>query len=102
MDSMKQQHKHREEVRNMDVIQKATVDMLTNTSVSILTQKFVKVDGKETQLGKNHRKAYVNTEAGRQALMSEQEEATVQAVFAIWGDAPTVSISNEEQETESE
>lgn len=86
----------------MDVIQKATVDMLTNTSVSILTQKFVKVDGKETQLGKNHRKAYVNTEAGRQDLMSEQEEATVQAVFAIWGDAPTVSISNEEQETESE
>lgn len=84
----------------MDVIQKATVDMLTNTSVSILTQKFVKIDGKETQLGKNHRKAYVNTEAGRQALMSEQEEATVQAVFAIWGDAPTVSISNEEQETE--
>ena len=46
----------------MDVIQKATVDMLTNTSVSILTQKFVKVDGKEIQLGANHRKAYVNTE----------------------------------------
>ena len=86
----------------MDIVTKATVDMLTNTSVSILTQKFVKVDGKETQLGKNHRKAYVNTEAGRKALISEQEEATVQAVFAIWGDAPTVSISNEEQETESE
>lgn len=84
----------------MDIATKATVDMLTNTSVSILTQKFVKVDGKETQLGKNHRKAYVNTEAGRQALISEQEEATVQAVFAMWGDAPTVS--NEEQETESE
>ena len=32
--------------------------------------------------------------------MSVQEEATVQAVFAIWGDAPTVS--NEEQKTESE
>ena len=86
----------------MDIVTKATVDMLTNTSVSILTQKFVKVDGKETQLGKNHRKAYLNTEAGRKALISEQEEATVQAVFAIWGDAPTVSISNEEQETESE
>lgn len=84
----------------MDIATKATVDMLTNTSVSILTQKFVKVDGKETQLGKNHRKAYVNTEAGRQALMSEQEEATVQAVFAIWGDAPMVT--NAEQETESE
>lgn len=84
----------------MDIATKAIVDMLTNTSVSILTQKFVKVDGKETQLGKNHRKAYVNTEAGRQALMSEQEEATVQAVFAIWGDAP--KVINEEQETESE
>ena len=84
----------------MDIATKATVDMLTNTSVSILTQKFVKVDGKEIQLGANHRKAYVNTEAGRKALISEQEEATVQAVFAIWGDAPTVI--NEEQETESE
>lgn len=84
----------------MDIVTKATVDMLTNTSVSILTQKFVKVDGKETQLGKNHRKAYVNTEAGRKALMSEQEETTVQAVFAMWGDAPTVS--NAEQESESE
>ncbi|MEI3300728.1 MAG: hypothetical protein V8R67_08770 [Eubacterium sp.] len=80
----------------MDIVTKATVDMLTNTSVSILTQKFVKVDGKETQLGKNHRKAYVNTEAGRKALISEQEEATVQAVFAMWGDAPA------EQKTESE
>lgn len=83
----------------MDIVTKATVDMLTNTSVSILAQKFVKVDGKETQLGKNHRKAYVNTEAGRQALMSEQEEATVQAVFAIWGDDQTVIAR---QETESE
>lgn len=84
----------------MDVLKKVTVDMLTDKSVSILTQNFVQVDGKKTQLGENHRKAYVNTEAGRKALMSEQEDATVQAVFAIWGDAPTVI--NEEQETESE
>ena len=84
----------------MDVLKKVTVDMLTDKSVSILTQNFVQVDGKKTQLGENQRKAYVNTEAGRKALMSEQEDATVQAVFAIWGDAPTVI--NEEQETESE
>lgn len=86
----------------MDVIQKATVDMLTNTSVSILTQKFVKVDGKETQLGKNHRKAYVNTEAGRKVLESEQDESTINAVFAIWGDVPTVINAEQKQKTESE
>lgn len=84
----------------MDIIKKVTVDMLTDKSVSILMQNFVQIDDQEKQLGENHRKAYANTEAGRQALMSEQEETTVQAVFAIWGDAPTVI--NEEQETESE
>lgn len=84
----------------MDITKKVTVDMLTSESVSILTQQFVDIDGAAAQVGKNHRKAYVNTESGRKVLESEQEEATVQAVFAIWGDAPTVI--NEEQKTESE
>lgn len=86
----------------MDILKKVTVDMLTDKSVSILTQNFVEVDGKETQLGENYRKAYTNTESGRGTLMAEQEEATVQAVFAIWGDVPTVINTEQKQETKSE
>ena len=81
----------------MDIIKKVTVDMLTDKSVSILTQKFIEIDGVETQVGDNHRKAYVNTVEGRKAIESEQEESTLQAVFAIWGDTPTV-IKQEETE----
>lgn len=86
----------------MDIIKKVTVDMLTDKSVSILTQKFIEIDGVETQVGDNHRKAYVNTEAGRKVLESEQDESTINAVFAIWGDAPMVTNTEQKQETESE
>lgn len=86
----------------MDITKKVTVDMLTDKSVSILTQKFIEIDGVETQVGDNHRKAYVNTEAGRKVLESEQDESTINAVFAIWGDVPTVTNTEQKQKTESE
>ena len=66
--------------------------MLTDTSVSILTQQFIEIDGELTQVGKNHRKAYVNTVDGRKAIESEQDENTVQSVFAMWGDTPIVDV----------
>lgn len=51
----------------MEIIkEKKTVDMLTTYSVSILTQKFIDVDGVETQVGENHRCAYANSATGRQ------------------------------------
>lgn len=86
----------------MEITKKVTVDMLTSESVSILTQQFVYVDGAAAQVGKNHRKAYVNTEAGRKVLESEQDESTINAVFAIWGDVPTVINAEQKQKTESE
>ena len=82
----------------MEITNKVTVDMLTSESVSILTQQFVDIDGQLTQVGKNHRKAYVNTEAGRKAIESEQDENTVQAVFAMWGDKPIVEVEATTQE----
>lgn len=87
---------------NMNIIKKVTIDMLTDTSVSILTQNFVEIDGVEMQVDKNHRKAYVNTESGRNEIENEQEESTINAVFSIWGDNPTVINSEQKQETESE
>lgn len=39
----------------MEIKENKTVDILTTYSVSILTKKFINVDGVETQVGKNKR-----------------------------------------------
>jgi hypothetical protein len=76
--------------------EKKTVDRLTPDSVSILTQKFTEVDGVEMQVGQNHRKAYVNSAAGRQDLQDTEPEEVVEAVFAMWGNEPTIAEPTEE------
>lgn len=81
----------------MDIKEKKTVDMLTIYSVSILTQKFVDIDGKEMQVGENHRRAYVNSETGRNELQGSEPEEVVNAVMAIWGDAPTIKEHEAEE-----
>ena len=78
----------------MEIKEKKTVDMLKKDSVSILTQKFIYVDGVETQVGENHRRSYVNSETGRNALQKQEPHDVVNSVFAIWGDVPTI---NEEE-----
>ena len=80
----------------MEIKEKKTVDMLTSESVSILTQKFIEVDGVETQVGQNHRRAYVNSKTGRSILQENEPTYIVNSVFSIWGDKPTI----EEQTTE--
>lgn len=78
------------------ITENKTVDMLTEDSVSILTQKFIDIDGVTSQVGQNHRKAYVNSQSGRETLQNEQPEEVVNAVLSIWGDTPTI----EEEEVE--
>lgn len=75
---------------------KKIVDMLTADSVSILTQKFMKDDGEIVQVGKNHRKGYVNSGPGRAELQEKEPPEVVEAVLAIWGDTPTVEYSMSE------
>ena len=77
----------------MEIKEKKTVDMLTTDSVSILTQKFIDVDGVETQVGENHRCSYANSATGRQELQNSEPEDVVASVFAIWGDTVTVKES---------
>ena len=84
----------------MEIKEKKTVDMLTNESVSILTQKFIDLDGVQTQVGKNHRKAYVNTESGRKAITESEPEYVVSSVMAIWGDKPTIEKPTTEETEE--
>ena len=74
----------------MEIKEEKVVDMLTNDSVSIITKKFIDVDGIKTQVGENHRCAYVNSERERAKISEEQPEEVVNAVFSIWGDTPTI------------
>ena len=74
----------------LEIKERKTVDMLTTDSVSILTKKFIDVDGAETQIGENHRCAYVNSETGRNMLQENEATDVVNSVLAIWGNEPTI------------
>ena len=75
----------------MEIKEKKTVDMLTTYSVSILTQKFIYVDGVETQVGENHRCSYANSATGRQDLKKQEPQNVVNSVFSIWGNSPKIN-----------
>ena len=74
----------------MNISETKTVDMLTVDGVSVLTQKFIEIDGVNHQIGTNHRCAYQNSEQGRIKLINEQSSPVINAVLAMWGDVPTV------------
>ena len=78
------------------MIEKTYIDVLTSDSVSVRKQKFVDVDGTEYPIGEPWRRAYVNSAAGRAALEAEVPEPYRAAIFAVWGNEPTVSEATEE------
>lgn len=80
----------------MEIKEKITLDMLTQNSVSILKQKFIDIDGVETQVGGNIRNAYVNDENGRAILSEILPAEYYNAVMAVWGDVPTVVNEQED------
>lgn len=71
--------------------EKITLDMLTYDSVSLKKQSFVTVEGAEYPIGEPWRRAYVNSTKGRQQVQNEVPEPYQTAIFAVWGDVPTVS-----------
>jgi len=73
------------------VIERYTLDMLTQDSVSVKRQQHVEVDGVEYPIGEPWRRAYVNSAAGRQQVMDEVPEPYRSAIFAVWGNEPTVT-----------
>jgi len=91
-----------------EMIEQITLDMLTKDAVSIKRQRYINVDGTEYPIGEPWRRAYTNTHSGRQQVMEEVSEPYRAAIFAAWGDEPTVSdsvldpISEESEETEDE
>lgn len=78
----------------MEIKEEKIVDMLTQNSVSIATDKFIEIDGIEQQVGQRHRISYENSEKGRKKIQKDQPEFVVTSVFAIWGDTPTINENN--------
>ena len=75
---------------------KIGIDRLNDNSVSILKQEFAVINDVETQIGQNHRKAFVNSEKGRKAIAEYLTEPYLSSVMAVWGDVPTVIDEAEE------
>ena len=73
------------------MIEKITLDMLTQDSVSLKKQQYATVDGKEYPIGEPWRRAYINSVQGRIQVQSEVTEPYQSAIFAVWGNAPTVT-----------
>lgn len=84
------------------VIERFTLDMLTQQSVSIKRQQHVDVNGVEYPIGEPWRRAYVNSPSGRQQVMDEVTEPYRSAIFAVWGDEPTIPDEPNTEEGESE
>ena len=74
-------------------------DMLTPDGVSIMTSQLVSLDGKMVQIGDPHRRAYANSLSGRKEIQKNEPEDVTQAVFAIWGDSPTIADDVGEDDT---
>ncbi len=70
--------------------EKIYLDMLTQDSVSLRKQQFTTIDGVEYPIGQPWRRAYVNSISGRAQVQAEVPEPYRTAIFAVWGDAPTV------------
>lgn len=72
-----------------------SLDELSQDSVSVSTRKYIEEDGIRYFVGDIHRRAYVNSEEGRQEINQELQEPYLSAIMAVWGNVPTVEIKSE-------
>ena len=75
--------------------EKVTLDMLTADSVSVKRQNYTTIDGKQYDIGLPSRCSYINSTRGRAAVESEVASPYKEAVFAVWGDTPTITEETE-------
>jgi len=67
------------------ITKEITIDLLTNSSVSIVTKRFITISGTKQQIGNTERKAYSNSPLGRKMLIDEVGKPFINSIFAIWG-----------------
>ena len=74
----------------MDIKTRIYLDMLTENSVTVKTQRYTVMDGEEVNIGEIHARAYPNSEESRVELVSELPVSYLNAVLAVWGEEPKV------------
>ena len=74
----------------MQMEETVMLELLTQDSVSVKTQKVLLQNGTVYQVGCPHRCAYVNSVLGRQQLLQQVPQPYCSAVLAVWGAQPTV------------
>ena len=72
------------------MIEKITLDMLVQDSVSVKKQKYIEQAGEQYEVGQPWRRAYVNSIQGRQQVENEVAEPYKTIIFMMWGDSPTI------------
>lgn len=72
------------------MIEKITLDMLTQDSVSVKTQQVITQDETEYDIGLPHRKSYVNSINGRKEVENEIIEPYKSVIMLMWGDTPLI------------
>ena len=75
----------------MLMIERIILDMLSQNSVSVKKQQYIIQNEIEYAIGQPHRKAYINSVRGREDVQNELPLAQQNAIFAVWGDTPTVT-----------
>jgi hypothetical protein len=77
------------------MIEKITLDMLTQDSVSLKKQQYATVEGQEYSIGEPWCRAYINSVQGRQQVQVEVAEPYKSVIMLMWGDTPTVTENAE-------
>lgn len=76
------------------MIEKYTLDMLNQDSVSVKKQTYIDSMGQEYPIGEPWRRAYVNSTQGRKQVENEVPEPYKSVILLMWGDTPTVTEEN--------
>ena len=74
------------------MVEKITLDMLTQDSVSVKKQTYIEHMGQQYPIGEPWRRAYVNSVQGREQVNAEVPEPYKSVIMLMWGDSPTVTV----------
>lgn len=77
------------------MIEKYTIKNLTQDNAQVLKQTYIEYDGQQYPVGETWSRGYVNSIAGRQQIINELPQAQQNAMFAVWGDTPTVTENSD-------
>lgn len=79
-------------------MEKIVIDNLTENSVSVKRQNVTTIDGVEYAVGLPTRESFINSIRGRADLQKKLDIKYVNAIFSVWGDAPTIVEDTELEE----